>query len=47
MKKISQEFQLDQMKNLEKGSVTNTVTFENDGIPQENLIGSDGRGFGI
>ncbi|MBI1932121.1 MAG: acyl-CoA dehydrogenase family protein [Ignavibacteriales bacterium] len=30
-----------------KGSVTNTVTFENVEIPQENLIGSDGRGFVI
>lgn len=30
-----------------KGSVTNTVTFENVEVPQENLIGADGRGFAI
>lgn len=30
-----------------KGSVTNTVTFENVEIPKENIIGSDGRGFVI
>ncbi len=30
-----------------KGSVTNTLTFENVEVPQENIIGSDGRGFAI
>ncbi|MBK7107199.1 MAG: acyl-CoA dehydrogenase family protein [Ignavibacteriae bacterium] len=30
-----------------KGSVTNTVTFENVEVTQENLIGADGRGFAI
>lgn len=28
-----------------KGSVTNTISFENVEVPEENLIGSDGRGF--
>lgn len=28
-----------------KGSVTNTVSFENVEVPEENLFGSDGRGF--
>ncbi|MEE9429790.1 MAG: acyl-CoA dehydrogenase family protein [Melioribacteraceae bacterium] len=28
-----------------KGSVTNTLTFENVEIPEENIIGKDGRGF--
>lgn len=30
-----------------KGSVTNTLTFENVEVPQENIIGADGRGFAI
>ncbi len=30
-----------------KGSVTNTVAFENVEIPEENMIGTDGRGFFI
>ncbi len=28
-----------------KGSVTNTITFENVEIPKENLLGQDGKGF--
>jgi alkylation response protein AidB-like acyl-CoA dehydrogenase len=28
-----------------KGSVTNTIAFENVEIPEENIIGTDGRGF--
>lgn len=28
-----------------RGSVTNTITFENVEIPEENIIGRDGRGF--
>lgn len=28
-----------------KGSVTNTIAFENVEIPEENMIGTDGRGF--
>lgn len=28
-----------------KGSVTNTISFENVEVPEENLIGKDGRGF--
>lgn len=30
-----------------KGSVTNTLTFEDVAIPPENIIGTDGRGFAI
>jgi alkylation response protein AidB-like acyl-CoA dehydrogenase len=30
-----------------KGSVTNTITFEDVEVPAENIIGIDGRGFGI
>ncbi len=28
-----------------KGSVTNTITFDNVEVPEENIIGTDGRGF--